>query len=759
MRIVRCSVQNFGTLSGFDCELNDGLTVIKQDNGFGKSTLAVFVKAMFYGLPQSAKRNLDENERKKYTPWQGGSFGGSLVFEKDDRQYRIERSFAAKEKDDTFKLYDFSLNSESLEYSSNIGFELFGIDAESFERSIYLPQSFAAVSINTSLRAKLTDLVENSDDMSGCDKAIEKINKKQKELSYQNGAKGEIANKKAELELLSQKYSDALAAEKNHRILSDEIKRLQAETEELSHVGAALDKKITAASDAAAIEQIEKTRSEYSDEVNKRREALSSLKAGYPNGFSTDEERAAVLAKIRELSTLESEMNALAIDTADEERLYELERQFADGTPTDAEISAKRRELSNAAQNAARQKEIEKMLDGGETEKRRGAAPTVIVCLSAALAVAGGVTCVFRLAIGVIILAIAVLGLGASAFLHLKIMISATNHTDKSALRREYNGICSETEALLQSVGEFLSKYRADGEPDKALDKISKDVFELERLRLAHTERNKELDARHNRATVLEKEIKAFFAGYLLSDTDGYEVGMRALERDCEHFERLESELQSYTEKLGQLPPKAEVPVTGLDRDALLTEKETVVSKLEAKRKMLSEKTAAAGALSDKVEQINEYEDKIESAKAELCEMTEQLEVYKNAAELLEKAKSALSGKYLKPMTDGFKKYSEILNIPIDGFMIDEKLDITLETVGAGRVRESFSLGTRDMIDIAMRLSLGEALFGGRPPVLILDDPFVNLDDVRVKEALCLLEKLSENRQIVYLTCHSSRTL
>lgn len=174
---------------------------------------------------------------------------------------------------------------------------------------------------------------------------------------------------------------------------------------------------------------------------------------------------------------------------------------------------------------------------------------------------------------------------------------------------------------------------------------------------------------------------------------------------------------------------------------------------------MLSEKTASAAALFDKAEHINEEEDKLESAKAELREMTEQLEVYKNAAQLLEKAKSALSGKYLKPMTDGFKKYSEILNIPIDDFMIDEKLDIILETVGAGRVRESFSLGTRDMIDIAMRLSLGEALFGGRPPVLILDDPFVNLDDGRVKEALRLLEKLSENRQIVYLTCHSSRSL
>ena len=40
---------------------------------------------------------------------------------------------------------------------------------------------------------------------------------------------------------------------------------------------------------------------------------------------------------------------------------------------------------------------------------------------------------------------------------------------------------------------------------------------------------------------------------------------------------------------------------------------------------------------------------------------------------------------------------------------------------------------------------------------MILDDPFVNLDDTRTKEALELLRVLSQDRQILYLTCNSSR--
>ena len=97
MRLLRLHVENFGVLQNYDLTLTDGLNVLYEKNGWGKSTLAVFVKAMFYGLPASAKRSLDENERKKYTPWQGGAFGGSLEFVCQKGRFRVERFFGDKE--------------------------------------------------------------------------------------------------------------------------------------------------------------------------------------------------------------------------------------------------------------------------------------------------------------------------------------------------------------------------------------------------------------------------------------------------------------------------------------------------------------------------------------------------------------------------------------------------------------------------------------------------------------------------------------
>ena len=89
MRLISCHIENFGGLSDFDMAFDAGLTVLRRENGFGKTTLAEFIRAMLYGFPRQTK-NL--NKRKKYRPWNGGKYGGHLTFEQEGRQYRIERT-------------------------------------------------------------------------------------------------------------------------------------------------------------------------------------------------------------------------------------------------------------------------------------------------------------------------------------------------------------------------------------------------------------------------------------------------------------------------------------------------------------------------------------------------------------------------------------------------------------------------------------------------------------------------------------------
>ena len=134
MRIISCHIENFGKIHDFTYDFRPGLNVICEENGWGKSTFAGFIKAMFYGLEGERKRSLAENERKKYRPWQGGIFGGHLVFETRGKTYRITRVFGEKEASDEFELRDEKTNLISNDFSSKIGEELFHIDKASFVR-------------------------------------------------------------------------------------------------------------------------------------------------------------------------------------------------------------------------------------------------------------------------------------------------------------------------------------------------------------------------------------------------------------------------------------------------------------------------------------------------------------------------------------------------------------------------------------------------------------------------------------------------
>jgi DNA repair exonuclease SbcCD ATPase subunit len=64
----------------------------------------------------------------------------------------------------------------------------------------------------------------------------------------------------------------------------------------------------------------------------------------------------------------------------------------------------------------------------------------------------------------------------------------------------------------------------------------------------------------------------------------------------------------------------------------------------------------------------------------------------------------------------------------------------------------SLSQGTLDTIYLAARIGLVRLVTGDRRPPLVLDDPFVTLDDERAKRALELLKDISTDFQVIYLT-------
>ncbi|HZW83996.1 MAG TPA: hypothetical protein VFF14_11345, partial [Candidatus Deferrimicrobium sp.] len=85
---------------------------------------------------------------------------------------------------------------------------------------------------------------------------------------------------------------------------------------------------------------------------------------------------------------------------------------------------------------------------------------------------------------------------------------------------------------------------------------------------------------------------------------------------------------------------------------------------------------------------------------------------------------------------------------------IDHNLNIKVVVPETGEAKEinSLSLGTVDQFYLGLRLALAD-LIGVKFP-LVLDDAFVQYDDLRLQEALQLLANLARERQIILFSCH-----
>jgi uncharacterized protein YhaN len=142
MKLLSCYIAGFGKLVDRSFDLGNDVIVVKEDNGWGKTTLADFLKCMFYGLDGGRTKSVETNERAKYEPWQSQSFGGSLTFSAYGKTYRIERTFGKTPSADIVKVYDQNnmLCYDFGDKAERIGETLFGVDGESFRRLAYIPQ-------------------------------------------------------------------------------------------------------------------------------------------------------------------------------------------------------------------------------------------------------------------------------------------------------------------------------------------------------------------------------------------------------------------------------------------------------------------------------------------------------------------------------------------------------------------------------------------------------------------------------------------
>lgn len=199
MIITKLHIESFGTLHDLDLEFNDNLNQICKANGWGKSTLGVFLKAMFYGMSAKARGNAFNYERSKYMPWQGGNYGGFIEFMFQNQPYRLTRYFGKTPEGDYQELLNLTTMIVAPNPKSEIGEVVFGVGKETFEITAYFPQLNFLPTDNGEIKAELTGANKFQNDQANFERAIKIIESKISQTKKEIYKKEEIERTKMTL--------------------------------------------------------------------------------------------------------------------------------------------------------------------------------------------------------------------------------------------------------------------------------------------------------------------------------------------------------------------------------------------------------------------------------------------------------------------------------------------------------------------------------------------------------------------------------
>lgn len=781
MKLLKCHIENFGKLSNFDYEFEKGLNTIKEENGFGKTTFASFIKAMFYGL--ETKRNTKMLiDRKKYQPWQGGAFGGSLEFEISDKQYKIERFFGKKEADDTFKIYDLATNLESDDYTQNVGEEIFKLNKEAYDRSTFISGQNIETSMNDSINAKLGNILENENDINTSEQAIKVLEEAIKNYK-KTGGRGEINEKILERTKLEQKLEQSKIDEKalQERIeKNDQLKQnLKEKIQEQQNLKKLLTLSVEQEAKKAKLENYKILQ----NNVEESKKLLKEYEQFFEVGTPTDDEIETLIEKCLLIEKYKLEIKNYEIGVADSNEIEKLRQLFQNKEISEDIINNKITEYNNINDiknkielNEEKISNLSKEEKKFSKQRKKEKGINLSLCLCSILFIIIGVI-TFTKQMKQIALPILLVGIfGFIVFLIKSISLEKkkkdylNNEKERQELSNLQQNLQEENLRFKKDVEDFIDRY--------TIDKSNLDiVIQLTEIK---TQFNKYKDLKNKIELMIEKQneivkklseleysIKNYLLKYFKELADSYVTYAQEIKMKKNEFIR---QKQDYETKL---KAKEDYENSNYMKDLEINNKDTDIQKFDKSEieEKINNLTNEINKLNDEknynknqievlesnLDTVFDLENDLEELNQKIQEMKEKCNILEKTKKYLETAKDQFSSHYLKGMKESFLKNLELVNGKEMEINLDVKLNVQINEQGSNKEINYFSTGYKDLIYICMRLSLIDSLFEEEKPFIILDDPFVNLDEAKIKNATNLLKNIAQKYQIIYFICHESR--
>lgn len=765
MKLIKCHIENFGKLNNFEFNFSEGFNSIKEENGWGKSTFATFIKSMFYGLPSTTKRNLDENERKKYTPWQGGNFGGNIDFEINGKQYRIERFFGKNNSEDTFSLIDIATGKESKDYTENIGEQVFELDEEAFERSAFIPQKVLNSSINESISNKLTNLIQGTTDNYNYEDAQDKLDKKRSFLSNNKGS-GQIQLIENKIEdvigQITELNTSALAIndiQKQVDLYDNDIDKLLKEQSEIK----TQIKEYSKAQQKIANKDLYNKLNNQVAETNK----TISVKENVFNGKNTSVlEIDSYINIAKDVLKRESELKLKEKDEYVNKKYDSLVKYFGDenNIPT----AEKTKEISDKILNYTSLKNQVESLSVqqksiNETNKKSKLLGLFAI-LSLLSLILGAVLINTSLMVSVILLVIGGILLLSSGFMYLVNMINVKTKNVNNVNYEQLQSNNNECLKLQKEIEKFLYCFEdVDTDYNTAISNIILNRKDFENIKKQKEENLKENNELRDSLSEEKVKVENFLEQFNLDNNIDLLDNLALLKQTLIDISNLKEKLKKEQDELDNFKKEKNFDIddnsiVNVDINKLQSKESEYQNQIDTYREYKSNCVAKISKIQDDISALDDLESQKENLENELNELNKEFNAIKNAKKFLEMANESLSTKFLEPMKNGLNKYlSLITGKDFENLKLDIDFNISFEEYGKYRDVDYYSKGYKNLIDLCMRLALIDALFDKEKPFIVLDDPFVNMDDVKIENAKQFLHELSKTYQLIYFSCHESR--
>lgn len=767
MRIKRVNIAAFGGLKNKIIDFDDGFNVIYGDNENGKTTVMSFIKMMFYGSGRGSAL-ISKNIRKKYMPWDGSSMAGSIDFELDGKNYRLEREFRSSDSTDKVALCSLDLGTRET-VPSDIGVKLLGLGVSAFERSVFIgqtgfPEKDAAA--EGEINSKLSNIVTTGDESVSFNTVSLRLEKAKNALMSKSGKSGEYDKNIKRIEELNKQMEESEKIRAEYIDFSERAQQYRADIENDIKKTAELKAKIDSEQDirnAEKLSEMLKTK----EELDKLNEDLR-LEGG---GFADEAYVKMVELSLNMTETAEKSFND---KNAEADRLRESLNSAVSpdsGSAREGVLKEKgdleRKSEQIKAEISKKEEEINKLSykEGEVLKSRKGvkipfiAVGAVLLVISAILiAVLNSMLFGILSALGVILV---VLGFVLRPADKEKI---DKFYSDLSTLRAENENLKQDREEVFQKITLLSARLEAINTAVNAGTSL------LQRQRALLSECEEQAKKLKTDYETKRDALFKLFGRYKKAESEGQiKDELETLAANAAKQKEIKQRLNyivrdldniSYEEAREKLAALPDYKADNTDFETLRREYDGITDMISQKKEKLAAGEAKALSILESAENPDELKRKIDelqqitAGQAEFCKAADiALEVLRDSfTELRRGYGSALeqkAGEIFKDLTGG--KYESV--------QISKSFDITVEKSGIFGGKESayLSSGTYDQAYLSLRLALSALIFenGDSLPIL-LDDALTQYDDSRAETALKYFKEYSEKGQIIMFTCHRS---